>query len=178
MRIAIGCLSLWVATACASGARAQDAPLLSRDDRIDLLNAVLDARAELFGQPVHLFACDLTRDLDLGPDFVTRIDQRWRGRLWGGLAPWCPRELPAPPATEVYEAGAVVLHVQRLSRVGDEYYRARFGESSGYDSLAVVRIHVAMPRQGSRVEEYVLRLARPSVWAVVGVSVFAFGYAG
>jgi hypothetical protein len=86
MHVAIGCLFLWVATACASGARAQDAPPLSRDDRIDLLNAVLDSRAQLFGQPVYLLACDLSRDLDLGPDFVTRIDQRWRGRLWGGPA--------------------------------------------------------------------------------------------
>ena len=171
---AIACAALVVfATPAARGQRTSAAPdtitrPLDRNARAALINAVLADRWLMFAQPMLIERCYVARTLGLGAPPLDGIGVRAGIRFEGSLDGECERN-PVEGRGD-----SVAIAFGRIEYEASEYIPMD-RMSPRVAGLMVVRLSVLSGKSRSHTEEWVMRLARPGVWVVITVRMFAFG---
>jgi hypothetical protein len=142
--------------------------VLSRQERVDLVNSVLRERMIVFGQSPSIDLCAVAQTIGPGSNPLSELHPDFRARAVGEAGQRCANQ-PAPQPL----GGSPMIRFSTITYEQAEYIPTAVRTSPRPSGLMVVRATVA--EAGSvHTEEWVMRLARSGVWSVMTVRLFGF----
>lgn len=174
MRASIAIAALLVSFG--SDARAQDAVqseerlILDADRRQAAIRSALASRREYFLASSFLDGCSLAYSLGDSVSFEAELQRLFGPEVRGSAKDGCVSE-----AIITRDNPSEVVYFRRLKHERNELITTHAGVAPRQSGLIVFEI-VARQRSKSvsRVEQWVLREARPGVWAVETIRIFGF----
>ncbi len=172
--IAAAYLAACFATAVEAQTTRSRAFILDDSLRWEVVRSGLERRAEVFPAGAVIDGCSLGQTLGDSGSTQSELQRAFGGGVRGSLnGGGCPSD-----ASILREMPREVIYFRSLKHETDEYVSLQLGGAVPRQAgLVVLDIVVRIPSKSmTRVEQWVLRRARPGVWAVETIRIFGFGY--
>ena len=137
-------------------------------DRVAIVNAVLDARVQQFGQPLAVGPCSLATILGPGLDIAANLSPANRKRLLP-KPDQCPGRMPAR-----VNAGTVRLDFEKLGYESSEFITGAERVAPRETGLVVLTVLATTNGSEFHYEDWVMRKNLVGIWSVATIRMYDF----